>query len=313
MQKKHSMKRMSDRHLRSASQFFKFSPTRLRLSLLPRWVFLSLVINAFLGTALFAFVLRQVRFPTLSASASTDPIATATPITPLSDPISNDDNLSNSPRHQLSYQQWVEQLTQEADVVAEQKPSKLTVLAGDSISLWFPIHLLPPNRHWLNQGISGETSAGLLKRIHLFSATTPETVYVLVGINDLIRGVDDRTILDNQEQIIRDLKIDHPKSQIVLQSILPHAGQEATWEGRDRLLAVPNRRIQNLNRQLESIARQEGIYFLDLYPLFSDAEGTLRMEYSTDGLHLNTKGYEVWSVALQVYMNEVLKPDLEQG
>lgn len=291
---------------------------RLRLFLLPRWVFLSLFINIFLASTLFTLALRQVRFPgPLSASASTDPIGT-TPSMPSSSNVpasslpDSDGSLSNSPRHQLSYQQWVEQLKQEASVVAEQKPSNLTVLAGDSISLWFPIDLLPKNRHWLNQGISGETSGGLLKRLHLFDATAPESIYVLIGINDLIRGMDDDTILDNQQQIIRDLKANHPKSQIILQSILPHAAQEATWEGHDRLLAIPNSRIEDLNRQLESIARQEGIYFLDLYSLFADDQGNLRMEYSTDGLHLNPKGYEVWSIALRVYMNEVLKPDLEQ-
>jgi lysophospholipase L1-like esterase len=220
-------------------------------------------------------------------------------------------SLEANPRRQLSYEEWIEQLGREAKAIAQQKPKRLTVLAGDSISLWFPVEMLPRERVWLNQAISGETSAGLLKRLDLFEETVPETIFVMIGINDVIRGVNDRTILANQQEIVRDLKESHPKAQIVLQSILPHAGDAATWEGRDRLLAIPNRRIQELNDELETIAREEGVYFLNLYPIFTDSAGDLRMEYSTDGLHLNPKGYEIWSVALQVYGHELLEPELQ--
>lgn len=209
-------------------------------------------------------------------------------------------------RRQLTYQQWLDQLQQEAKIAAEQSPERLTVLAGDSISLWFPNNLLPTERNWLNQGISGETSSGLLKRLHLFEQTQPETIFVMIGINDLLRGTSEQSILDNYQQIVQELDKAHPQAQIVLQSILPHA-QDSNWEGRDRLLSISNRRIQDLNKQLEDIAREEGVYFLDLYPLFANLDGDLRPELSTDGLHLNALGYQTWSIALQVYSREVLE------
>jgi lysophospholipase L1-like esterase len=210
-----------------------------------------------------------------------------------------------SERHQFTYQQWLDQLQQEAKIAANRLPDHLTILAGDSISLWFPSDLLPAERYWLNQAISGESSAGLLKRLDLFAQTRPTTIFVMIGINDLLRGSSDETILANQAQIIRDLTVAHPKAQIVVQSILPHAAN-SKWEGRDRLLAIPNQRIQTLNEQLEEMAQQSGIYFLDLYPLFANSEGDLRPELSTDGLHLSFQGYKTWSIALQVYSREVL-------
>ena len=51
----------------------------------------------------------------------------------------------------------------------------------------------------------------------------------------------------------------------------PQAGK-----GSHRLQAVPNQRIQTLNAQLEEMARQDGAYFLDLYPLFANPEGYLQ-------------------------------------
>ena len=204
-------------------------------------------------------------------------------------------------RHQLSYQQWVNLLGREAKVAATHQSKHLTILAGDSLSLWFPTELLPTERVWLNQGISGETSAGLLKRLALFDQTQPDVVFVMIGINDLLRGVKDETILANQQQILRYLRQAHPQAQIVVQSILPHCGAKSTWEGRDRLLKIPNQHIQEINRQLAVIAQTEGVLYLDLHPLFTDAQGNLRSDLSTDGLHLSSQGYLVWRSALQLF------------
>jgi lysophospholipase L1-like esterase len=123
----------------------------------------------------------------------------------------------------------------------------------------------------------------------------------MIGINDLIRGVNDDVILDNQRQILRYLRKTHPKTQIFLQSILPHGGEEATWEGREKLLTIPNSRIQKLNQQLQRIATRQGVKYMDLYPLFINQKGNIRQEFSSDGLHLSPAGYVVWRTALQVY------------
>lgn len=200
-------------------------------------------------------------------------------------------------RKQLTYKQRVAILKQEANLAALERPQKLTVLAGNSLSDWFPADLLPSERTWLNQGIAGDTSAGLLRRLHLFDRTQPETIFVMIGINDLLRGVRDETILENQRQIVRHLQRVHSNSQIVVQSILPHSGGGSK--------AVPNSRIRQLNTQLKAIAEAEGVNYLELHPLFTDAQGNLRSELSTDGLHLNTQGYHIWRSALQLYYKQL--------
>ncbi len=201
-------------------------------------------------------------------------------------------------RHYLDYEEWVEVLEKEARAVAESEPKRLAVLAGDSITLWFPDRLLSPDRVWLNQGISGEVSQGLFDRLSVLDETEPETVFVMIGINDLLRGIDDETVIENHRKIVRDIQQYHPETQIVIQSILPHSAEESTWEGRDRLENVPNDRIRRLNDRLEELAAAEGAIYFDLYAFFVDEEGKLPMELSTDGLHLNETGYWVWRTAL---------------
>ncbi|WP_228057208.1 SGNH/GDSL hydrolase family protein [Tychonema sp. LEGE 07203] len=276
----------------------------------PVWALLSLVTNALLIVAV-AQLLGRGHSMTESSPASAALTAKGTEeligSTATNSAKAALDLPVAGPRHKWTYQQWVTQLSREAEAAAANRPPKLSVLAGDSLSMWFPTKLLPPDRIWLNQGISGETSVGLLKRLQLFDRTAPDTVFVMIGINDLLRGASDEGILDNQRQIIRDLRWAHPKAQVVVQSILPHSGEQATWENRDRLLAIPNSRIRAINRQLKEIANSENVLYLDLQPLFADADGNLLIELSTDGLHLNDRGYLVWRSGLQMFAQMQLK------
>jgi len=192
-------------------------------------------------------------------------------------------------REQPTYEDWKDLLSQEAGAIARGQGSNLlSILLGDSLSLWFPPTQLPSGRLWLNQGISGDTAGGVLSRLSAFSQTNPHTIYIMAGINDLRQGESDRAILWNFRQILRQLRREHPHSLIVVESILP-----------TRLPDIPNSRIRNLNRQIAAIAYLEGACYLDIYTYFADQRGDLRQELTTDGLHLNPFGYGLWQWALQ--------------
>jgi lysophospholipase L1-like esterase len=279
-----------------------------RSKIVPFWAWLSLVTNGVLILTVTQLMFRGQSLPeSYPASAALTPPNLEGLIRQPNPTKSVSDQPVAGPRHKWTYQQWVTQLGREAEAVATNRPSSLNVLAGDSLSMWFPTKLLPTDRIWLNQSISGETSVGLLKRLQLFDRTQPNTVFVMIGINDLLKGASDEGILDNQRQIIRDLRWAHPKAQVVVQSILPHSGEQATWENRDRLLTIPNSRIREINRRLKEIASAENALYLDLYPMFTDADGYLQTELSTDGLHLNERGYLVWRSALQLFGQIQLK------
>jgi lysophospholipase L1-like esterase len=261
----------------------------------PAWAFFSLLSNGILLLAVILLIGKQQ-----DVTAFFGTVVSPTP--PPKNQLTQQAVVPQlGKRHKFDYQKWVNILKQEAEVAASKKPRDLSILAGDSLSLWFPSELLPDNKTWLNQGISGEKTAGLLQRLNLFDRSTPETIFVMIGINDLIAGVSDEIILENQRQTMNYLRKKHPKAQIVIQSILPHQGEEATWEGKEKLLAIANSRIRNLNQQLQTIAAKEDVKYLNLYPLFADKQGNLRSKFTTDGLHLNPDGYLVWSSALQLY------------
>lgn len=185
---------------------------------------------------------------------------------------------------QPTYEQWKRLLENEADAIASgQGSNRLSILLGDSITQWVPTETLTHNRLWLNQGISGDTTGGILNRLSAMSPTRPDRIYLMAGINDLRRGETDATIQGNVRQILRRLRQQHPQAQTIVQSILP-----------TQLAEITNDRIRHLNSQIQAIAQAEGAQYLDIYSKFIDFQGNLRPELTTDGLHLNYRGYQVW-------------------
>ncbi len=268
---------------------------------IPSWATLSLMMNGVLFVALLVIwqeksgdtVPSSTVLPQANAAYATN-ATTAAGSSPA--PPSTQEN-----RPRLNYQQWVDLLGQEIATMAAKNPDHLTILLGDSLSLWFPAELLPGRRVWMNQGISGEKTYTLLSRLHLLDVADVDTIFLMIGINDLIWGQADQQVLDNYREIMDYLVTQHPDTQVVVQSILPHGAETATWESRHLLLELPNERIREMNESLAAIADEYGAYYLELYPIFATGEGKLRPDLTTDGLHLNREGYLVWRAAIALY------------
>jgi lysophospholipase L1-like esterase len=189
----------------------------------------------------------------------------------------------------VTYEEWIALLKREAAGMAKgQGTNRLTVVLGDSISQWLPLEQLATDRFYLNQGISGDTTGGVLKRLSAIDAVRPDTIYVMAGVNDLKNGKSDREILANLQQIMQRLRQMHPQAQVIVNSVLP-----------TRLASIPSDRVLPLNQKIAELAEQEGVGFLSLTAAFADEQGGLRRELTTDGIHLSAQGYAVWGGALR--------------
>lgn len=189
----------------------------------------------------------------------------------------------------VSHQQWTALLAREAAAMAKgQGNNRLTVIIGDSISQWLPSELLSGDRFYLNQGISGDTTSGILQRLSGLDSVRPDTIYVMAGVNDLKNGKTDQEILANLQKIMQQLHQTHPQAQVIINSVLP-----------TRLVSIPSDRTTLLNQQIAQLAEHEGVGYLALTPAFTESDGTLRREFTTDGLHLSPQGYAIWSGALR--------------
>lgn len=200
---------------------------------------------------------------------------------------------------QPNYQDWLDILKQESDLIQDKitkssDSSRLNILLGDSLSMWFPNHLLPSGTLWLNQGISGDTTSGILKRLDIFAKNNPNNIYILAGINDLKRKVPVTEILENYQKILDYLQYHYPNTRILVQSIFPTQLPTETLT-----FSIPNPLIKDLNQKLSQQVNDQGSIYLDFYQRFTNTQGNLRSELTTDGLHLNLEGYKVWQFALK--------------
>jgi lysophospholipase L1-like esterase len=171
------------------------------------------------------------------------------------------------------------------------------VMLGDSLTeraQWAEITGCP---FVANRGIGGDTSAGVLRRLDEVIKLRPLAVFLMIGVNDIASGIPPERIAENVSEIVD--RLGKANIQVFLSYVLPVTPAHA-----HRF----NGRVGELNQALSKIVERTGVATLDLRPLVRDANGSLRDEFSTDGLHLSTEGYRVWRDAVIPHLSDRCPP-----
>lgn len=152
-----------------------------------------------------------------------------------------------------------------------------------------------------NRGISGDISQGVYDRLDAVTGGHPAKIFLMIGVNDLSRGVPEDTIVANIGKIIDKVHADSPDTRFYLQSILPVNEDKGMFQGHTARRAD----IAPLNERLRALAEDKGAVYIDLYGSFT-VEGTdkLNPDYTNDGLHLLGPGYLLWKKIVEPYVNE---------
>ncbi len=171
---------------------------------------------------------------------------------------------------------------------AQSTPVKIAVL-GDSLAAGygikpdqaFPVRLEAAlkaqgrNVTILNQGVSGDTTAGGLDRIDWMLADKPDIVLVELGGNDALRGIDPATTEKNLAAIVEKLQAAHVTVWL--------AGMMAPRNlGSDYVTA-----FDGLYKRIADK------YKVPLYPFILDGVAQDPALNQTDGLHPNPKGAQI--------------------
>lgn len=149
----------------------------------------------------------------------------------------------------------------------------------------------------VNRGIGGDITFGILRRLDEVTRFQPSKLYMLIGINDLSKGIPEDVILENMFLIVAQIKKASPKTQIYVQSILPVNPSFKNFpKGYDVMEG-----ISVINGQLSKISKRFGYTYIDLHKHFLDKDGNMDATLSNDGLHLNAAGYQRWIKVLKDY------------
>lgn len=142
-----------------------------------------------------------------------------------------------------------------------------------------------------NRGISGDTVMGIYDRLHQILPGQPDKLFLLAGVNDISHDLSADSIVYMIRTTVERIRRESPETKLYLQSLLPF--NESF--GRYSKLTGKSDMVPEINTQLAALAKECGIQFINLFPLFTE-KGTnvLRKELTHDGLHLNDEGYKIW-------------------
>lgn len=143
-----------------------------------------------------------------------------------------------------------------------------------------------------NRGISGDTTNNLLNRIDEVIQSKPKKIFIMIGINDVNRGIKVNDIVANHKLILKLLKEKIPQTQVLIQSILPINYQISPHK-------EANEKVIKINEKLRKTAQEFSYQYIDLFSAFLDNQNQLDAQYTTDGIHLNGQGYLLWQKIIE--------------
>lgn len=161
---------------------------------------------------------------------------------------------------------------------------------GNSITERGEWHELLPGKKVANRGIGGDNTFGLLARLDGVIRQQPKKLFLLIGINDIGRGLPTEVILNNYRRILTKLTQGLPKTKIVVQSVLPLNEAKLPYA----YLKGKADKVKALNEGIVPLATEFNLTYLDLHQLFADEKGELKAEYTKDGIHLEPVAYVDW-------------------
>ncbi|MCI5148145.1 MAG: hypothetical protein D3916_01855 [Candidatus Electrothrix sp. MAN1_4] len=184
-------------------------------------------------------------------------------------------------------------------------PKPTLLMLGDSLIEWGDWESLLPDFQVINRGIAGEhteeLSARLSTEIEAVLAHGPEPEYILImtGTNNLLMGnIHFPAILASMLPRLTDLC---SGSIITLNAIMPMQAQGLTQES-----------IHATNNELRNVAEQSKCCFLDMTTPFTEqCLPVTKPCFLNDGVHLATRGYQVWAQAIQQHL-AALKQDTQE-
>ena len=137
-----------------------------------------------------------------------------------------------------------------------------------------------------NRGIGGDVTDGVLARLDEIIFFKPKAVFLLIGINDLWNvspNIPDLEYIGNNIiEIAKLIKQNSSETKVYVQTILPIE---------KKIFKEP---IKSVNSMIKRNQDTNVFEIIDLYSVFVNEQGLIKNDLSTDGVHLNEAGYQVW-------------------
>lgn len=187
-------------------------------------------------------------------------------------------------------------------LLAESDQRRRIVFIGDSITEgWAALETRSDAAtRWVNRGIGGSNTTQMLLRFEDDAvALQPAVVVIMGGTNDLRAYVGTpASVVDGAfERVKRNITAmadisDARRIAVVLCSV-PPVGRDLERIARDPA------GVARINAWIEAFARERKYSFVDYRRVLAESDGSMRGDYSKDGIHPNEAAYQAMMSLLQ--------------
>ncbi len=164
------------------------------------------------------------------------------------------------------------------------------VLLGDSMIAYLPLRTFGLEDEIENLGIPGDTTIGVMKRLMDLDRIAPTRVILNIGSNDLV-------LTDlSPNQIVKNIlaikdQLESKGIPVTVVSTTPVL-LNSTLSNMNYIQHRTNQDLKNINQMLSDALPKSS--FVDVFHVLLGEDNQLNEIYTTDGIHLNQKGYTIY-------------------
>ena len=179
-------------------------------------------------------------------------------------------------------------------------PDAVLFVGSSSIRMWQSAERFP-DVPVINRGFGGSHTSDVnhfAERVVV--RYKPRLIVFYAGDNDIEAGKTPQHVFDDFQAFANLVHKQLPQTRIVYLPIKPSLARWSKWP-----------RMQEVNAQVENLSKAENrIVYVDTATPMLGEDGRPRSElFLDDGLHLNDKGYELWTKVLSPFLHKVLAAD----
>ena len=177
------------------------------------------------------------------------------------------------------------------------------LFVGSSLMEHFPINEILMSRGLstviYNRGISGYTIPELLESMdeQIFDLE-PSVIFINIGTNDISRPKETAEGFEaDYRNVLSQIKERLPETKVYVMAYYPVnvelAKKVVAWPEVPQAAELRLQRLDKANAIAESLAKEMGYEFINVNDGLAGVDGQTLREYSTDGIHLWPKAYEI--------------------
>ncbi|WP_297690847.1 GDSL-type esterase/lipase family protein [uncultured Eudoraea sp.] len=191
------------------------------------------------------------------------------------------------------FQEEILEIQKKYDTLWDNSKETIVFTGSSSIRLWKDLHESFPKHQIVNSGFGGSQASDLLAYTNeLILQYNPGKVFIYEGDNDINDNKRPKEVISVFKEIISKIKDAKPETLIVIISAKPSL---ARWHLK--------RKYKSINRRFNRLCKKEPyLDYANIWNIMLDKKKLRQDIFIEDGLHLNSKGYELWDQIISNYI-----------